>query len=159
VQETLKRACRGCCTASHPAPTPRSPASAAALATLLCCRSALLFLQRILNSDDVCSVECTARHDDPVQELQQTFAAAGIEVKVGLQPQSSAAAAAAAAVRPSKCLRSNCPFAAHSQAPPQMRGLSHLTPHTSHLTPHTSHLTPHTSHLTPHTSHLTPHTS
>jgi hypothetical protein len=43
-------------------------------------------------------------------------------------------AAAAAAPSTTKCPRATCPFAAHSQAPPQMRGGAPITRHTSHMT-------------------------
>jgi hypothetical protein len=78
----------------------------------------------------------------------RTFAAAGVDVKVPLHGHFAPAAAAAASssLPLSKCQRANCPFAAHSQAPPQMRGNLKFTRHTSHVTRHTSHVTHHTSH-------------
>ena len=77
----------------------------------------------------------------------RTFAAAGFDVKVPLHghfaPAAAAAAAASSSLPLSKCQRASCPFAAHSQAPPQMRGYLKVTLHMSHFTCHTSHVLGH----------------
>jgi hypothetical protein len=72
-----------------------------------------------------------------VQELARTFAAAGVEIKVTLHTHS--AAAAPLSLPPTKCLRAACPFAAHSQALSQMRGVAVYARHSSLLTSVTGH--------------------